>query len=206
MRSVDSPASGRTNVDRAMSARADQSARALPPGGGCSCDSNPATCHPPAGANEFAAGKPQSPPSRTRRPGDMRTPGTCASATRRSPNQIRNGHHPRPEKPDVRLRKLRPRQDPAVPRRGNGHPRPTLRQGAAGARAELPPVRLKPRAVRGAFRRRCGGFSRSRGGGPVPLFPIPCSLFPFVPASCSAARPTRGEPAARTPVSTAIQT
>jgi hypothetical protein len=36
------------------------------------CDSNPATCRPPAGANEFAAGKSQSPPSRTRRTGYIR--------------------------------------------------------------------------------------------------------------------------------------
>jgi hypothetical protein len=30
--------------------------------------------HPPAGANEFAAGKSQSPPSRTQRPGYLRRP------------------------------------------------------------------------------------------------------------------------------------
>jgi hypothetical protein len=40
--------------------------------GGCHRESKPGTCRPPAGANEFAAGKAQSPPSWTRRPGHMR--------------------------------------------------------------------------------------------------------------------------------------
>src|SRR5690349_14129219 len=38
----------------------------LPPAIDADCDSNQVTCRPLAGANEFAAGKSQSPPSRTR--------------------------------------------------------------------------------------------------------------------------------------------
>jgi hypothetical protein len=44
--------------------------------------------HPPAGANEFAAGNSQSPPARTRRPGGVRRPKTPARPQQGIPNHL----------------------------------------------------------------------------------------------------------------------
>jgi hypothetical protein len=73
------------------------------------CGSDPVTCRLPGGANEFAAGNSQSPPSWTRRPGRVRRPMHRCVRNRGLPHQICKAHSWPLERRKIRLRGLEPR-------------------------------------------------------------------------------------------------
>jgi hypothetical protein len=128
------------------------------------CGFDPATCSPPVGANEFAAGKSQSPPARRLRglggPAVCGVSRTCASASRR---------FPRPDSQGAtvgRVLGMMPRRFSAVeaPRSLRGFPlfQPRLQPPGVGAGSAL---RSRPPGSDGRFLDSRAGFLVRQGLG-----------------------------------------